>query len=308
MGKNWIIIILILCNVLQFVFYILHGRREKRQIERMIAYLAAVQDQLELPKMDEIQEGACSILQSEIYKVVVLLREAYSREKDQKCYLAEVMSNISHQIKTPIAAIAIMTEVLETPGLTEKQRLEYAGKIDQQANRVTWLIRNLLNDAQLQAGVIVLKNERICAKTLLDRVRESVEIMAEVKGVELKVTADASVFLNCDMRWMTEALLNITKNCVEHTGEGGMVGIIVSQDNLSTQIRIYDNGEGISKEHLPHIFERFYKAEHTAADSVGIGLAMAQQIILKQNGTIRVESEEGKGTVFTIKLYQTETV
>lgn len=278
------------------------------QIESLIAYLTAVQDRLELPKMNEIREGAFSILQSEIYKVVVLLREAYSQEKNQKRYLAELMSNISHQIKTPIAAISIMTELLETPGLTEEQRLEYAGKIDQQANRITWLIRNLLNDAQLEAEVIALKREPVSAAALIAHVKQSLEIMAEVKGVELDFAADASICLHCDERWMTEALLNIAKNCVEHTGEGGTVWIAVSQDNLSTNIRIRDNGEGISEEHLPHIFDRFYKAQNSSPDSVGIGLAMAKQIILKQNGTIKVESEKGKGTMFSIKLFRVETV
>ncbi|MGN0484037.1 MAG: sensor histidine kinase [Lachnospiraceae bacterium] len=308
MIKNGIIIGLCICLLVQAIWQIVQKKKVDRQMEQLITYLTAVQDSLELPQMAEMKEGTYSILQSEIYKVVVLLREAYAREKNQKRYLAELMSNISHQIKTPIAAISIMTELLETPDLTQEQRLEYAGKIDQQANRITWLIRNLLNDAQLEAGVIALKREPVLAETLIRSVKESLEIMAEVKGVALDVKVDVSIFVNCDERWMTEALLNITKNCVEHTQEGGTVWITVSQDNIATHIQIRDNGEGISEEHLPHIFERFYKAGNASSDSVGIGLAMAKQIILKQNGTIHVESKKGEGTVFSIKLFRMETV
>ena len=308
MVKNVIILILILCLLLQSFLYYQQNRKKKKEIEDMIAYLTAVQDRMELPQLNQLKEGQLSILQSEIYKVVVLLRQAYSQETIQKRYMADLLSDISHQIKTPISAITIMADLLESSELSEEQRLTYAGKIDKQAKRITWLIRNLLNYAQLEAQVLQLKRERTDITDILGAVKDSLEIMAELKNVNLVFPEETSISLYCDVHWTTEALLNIAKNCVEHTGENGTVKISVFQDNFATHIHICDNGEGISKEHLPHIFERFYKADNTSGNSVGIGLAMAKQIILKQNGTITATSEVGKGTKFWIKLFRTETV
>ena len=121
-------------------------------------------------------------------------------------------------------------------------------------------------------------------------------------GMQSSGTADEIVMV-CDGTWTAEAISNIIKNCIEHTQEGGEVRISISQHNFATNITISDNGCGIAKEDLPHVFERFYKGKYGAKDSVGIGLAMAKQIIMRQNGVVSVESEEGKGAVFIVKMY-----
>ena len=308
MIKNVIIILLIVILIAQFLITRMRKREVEKQIEDLISYLTRVQDQLDLPEMEHFREGQISILQSEIYKVVVLLREAYSEELSQKRYMADMLSDISHQIKTPISAITIMTDLLEEPELSDEQRLDYADKIDKQAKRITWLIRNLLTLAQLQADVLELKKESVYVKDILRDIQDSLEIMAELKGIQLICQSDAAVCISCDKHWMTEALLNIVKNSVEHTNEGGTVKVQVVQDAIATHIHVVDDGEGIDSEHLPHIFERFYKAGNASANSIGIGLAMAKQIILKQNGTITAASKKGVGTDFYIKLFRTETV
>ena len=308
MVKNGIIILLGLFVLAQFILYRYLEIKREKQIKEIIDYLMVVQDSLELPDINVMAEGQLSILQSEIYKVVVLLREAYSKEADGKRYMADMLSDISHQIKTPISAISIMADLLEAPECSEEQRLLYADKIDRQAKRINWLIRNLLNLAQLEAEVLKLKNERTDMADILKSVSESLEIMAEVKGVELSYKLDESVFIYCDDHWLTEAILNITKNCIEHTDKGGTVKINVSQDNIATHIRISDNGQGISEEHLPHIFKRFYKGDNSSPNSYGIGLSLAKQIILRQNGVISVTSKISEGTEFYIKLFKMETV
>jgi signal transduction histidine kinase len=127
--------------------------------------------------------------------------------------------------------------------------------------------------------------------------------MAETSEVELNVQTPGGLELRGDKHWLREALTNIIKNSIEHTASGGYVRVDASDNNIFTCIKISDNGKGIAKEHLPHIFERFYKADNTSKNSVGIGLAMAKQIINQHAGTIEVESEVNKGTTFTIKLY-----
>lgn len=140
-------------------------------------------------------------------------------------------------------------------------------------------------------------------RALFDKVCSSFELIAEVKEIELAVDIADEIMINCDEQWTIEAFSNIVKNCIEHTPEGGRISVWASQDNLATRIWITDNGEGIEKEHLPHIFERFYKAS-ASSNSVGIGLAMTKEIIMKQNGVISARSERGRGTEFEIKLYR----
>jgi len=152
--------------------------------------------------------------------------------------------------------------------------------------------------------MLELKREEQGLKEMLDFIIDTFEIMAEVKGVELCMDCPKEVYLSCDKQWTREAISNIVKNCIEHTKEGGMVRISAIQNNIATEITIEDTGEGIPKEHLPNIFKRFYKAPGSSNSSVGIGLSMSKQIIMRQNGTINVESEVGVGSKFIIKIYR----
>lgn len=139
---------------------------------------------------------------------------------------------------------------------------------------------------------------------MLNGIMETFEIIAEVKDVELILDCPDEVGIICDAQWTTEAISNIVKNCIEHTPSEGRIKIKVEQNNLATEIIITDTGEGIEKEHLPYIFKRFYKAPGSSGNSVGIGLSMSKQIIMRQNGNITVESKVGEGSVFCIKLYR----
>lgn len=295
-----ILVTIILIMVVAF-FYV-HRRREKK-LEQLTAYLMQVQNDLSLPKLEESSEGQIGILQSEIYKLVVLLKQRSDSANRQREYLAKMLSDISHQIKTPLTSITLMTDLLKSPELSEDKRMEFAERIDQSVNRITWLVKNLLVLSQLEADMLKLKKERVSARKLVEQAYHSLELMAEVKGIALNIRVDEKISMVCDLRWTAEALSNIVKNCLEHTPSGGQVCISCEQNNFSTNICIEDNGEGIAKEQLSHIFERFYKADNASPNSVGIGLSMAKQIILQQNGVIDVESEPGKGTSFLIKMY-----
>ncbi|MDO5362422.1 MAG: HAMP domain-containing sensor histidine kinase [Eubacteriales bacterium] len=294
------------------VFFYLYRKREK-ELDYMIAYLMKLQDGAELPNPEKQREGKMGILQSEIYKLMIRLNGQRDMEKSERKYLSDFLSDVSHQIKTPMAAITIMTDLLKDPGLSTEKRLEFVSNIDRETERIIWLIKNLLVLSQLEAGVLKLKKEKISVKELLESVMKSFEVMAEVKeiGLSMGVPSEGSslrekthdMFLVCDVRWTTEALSNIVKNCLEHTEPGGFVKIAVSQNNFSTNIMIRDNGKGIAQKDLPHIFERFYKASNSDASSVGIGLAMSRQIFLLQGATVSVCSREGEGTEFLIKFY-----
>lgn len=297
-------ILLGVCIVLLLVTSVVFYKKREKDIEAMISYLMKVQDRLELPELSAMQEGKIGILQSEIYKLVAILKEQYSGEHKRKKYLVDLLSDISHQIKTPMTAMTLMSDLMKTSDLSEEKRLDYISKIDSQIDRINWLIRNLLTLSQLEADMLPLKSEQINAEQLVKNATVSLETLADVRGVELNTEAKSEMLLACDKQWTTEALSNIIKNCIEHTPEGGNVDVQVTQNNLYTQIIIKDNGVGISKEHLPYIFKRFYKVDGASNSSVGIGLSMSKQIIMRQGGMIDVKSELGKGTEFTIKLYK----
>lgn len=295
--------ILLVCTGGMVICDIITAYRKNKRINALTLYLTKLQDTVILPDFSECREDALGILQSEIYKLVTLLKEQSDHEKEQKCYLADMLSDISHQLKTPLTGITIMTDLLKNPDLPAEKRMEFVERIDSQTGKITWLIHNLLALSQLEADVLNLKQETVTVASLLQRVLAPLELLAEVRIVMLESDCDAAITLDCDSLWTAEALSNVIKNCIEHTAAGGFVRITVLQNNFATQIQIEDNGCGIAKEDLPHIFERFYKGKNSAKDSIGIGLAMAKQIIMRQNGTISVESEEGVGSRFLVKLY-----
>ena len=171
------------------------------------------------------------------------------------------------------------------------------------AGMLSDISHQILTLSQLDADMLKLKREEVSVRGLLNDACQPFEIMAEMKEIELIQTAPGDMKVWCDRHWTREAVSNIIKNCLEHTPSGGRVRILAAQNNFSTTITVEDNGEGIPREQLPHIFERFYKGTGASKDSVGIGLAMSKQIVLRQNGNISVRSEPGKGTCFHIKLY-----
>lgn len=298
-----ICVILTLCIAALLTLRYMERRQLRRKVAALTQYLCAVQDRLSLPPMETDEEGEWGILQSEIYKVVALLRQQYAEEKRQKQYLADMLSNISHQIKTPLTAIGLMTELLEQPSLTEEQRLDYAEKIDTQVTRTQMLIRHLLTLSQLEAGVLKMKREEISLLSVMEGVRESLSVLAELRNVEILLDIPADITLRGDRHWLSEAMTNIVKNGIEHNEQGGYVRIRAEQTPIFVRVTVEDNGSGIDEQDLPHIFERFYKAKNAPPQSVGIGLALARQIIAGQGGKIDVQSRKQRGSVFTVTFY-----
>lgn len=252
--------------------------------------------------IQENTEGELSILKNNLYKVIMLLRTQNEMlEKDRLC-LADSLADISHQLKTPLTSMMVMTDLLKQENNPEK-RNEFIEITESQLDKMRWLITNLLKLSKLDAGTAEFKNEPFSIKKAIDQSIKPFLVAIELKGISLIDRAE-DFTVRGDEGWTAEALGNIIKNCIEHTGRNGSLTISAEITNLYDAVIVKDSGCGIAQEDLPHIFERFYHGKNSSEDSVGIGLALAKTVFEKENGKITVRSEENRGTEFEIRFYK----
>lgn len=288
------------CLLLDAVF-LLFTRRRYRRLAGLSDYLKRVNGgdySLELPDNDE---GELSILKSEIYKVTMSLREQNERLKREKLQLADSLSDISHQFKTPLTSLSLMTDLLLDGRLDEGRRAEFTVQLRAQLERLTWLTEALLKLSRLDADAVSFKRRHIRTRELIEKACEPLLIPAELKNQTLSVRADDGI-LYCDLNWTAEALSNILKNCMEHTPAGGEIYVLASANALYTEIRVRDSGAGIDKADLPYIFDRFYRGKNAGRDSAGIGLAMAKAISEAQGGSLEAKNPPGGGAEFILRF------
>lgn len=182
--------------------------------------------------------------------------------------------------------------------------LAFPTSIPPQPTWVDWLVNALLKISKIDAGTAVFVKERVDASELVEKAIGPLGIPMELREqTVVKEIEDQAGFLG-DAAWSTEALGNVLKNCMEHTGQGGTLWIRVGENHLYTEFVIEDNGPGIDSEDLPHLFERFYKGKGAADSNVGIGLALARMIVCAQNGTLKAENRAEGGARFTMRFYK----
>lgn len=253
-------------------------------------------------QIDENSEDELSLLDNQIYRTTVKFREQAENSRKDKENLQKSLSDISHQLKTPLTSIIVMVEnILDDDDMPLEIRREFLNDIKHNTNTISFLVQSLLKLSKLDAEAVKFRYEQVEVKSIVDECIKNTAVMAEILGVRLETDCN-DIILNCDRKWLCEAITNIIKNCIEHSHNGN-IKITAEQNKLYTKISIKDNGSGITKEDLPHIFERFYKGKNSSDDSVGIGLSLAKTIIEKQGGYISVSSELNKGSEFVIKFF-----
>ncbi|WFR58715.1 HAMP domain-containing sensor histidine kinase [Anaerocolumna sp. AGMB13025] len=286
------------------VLFICLTRKRYQDIKRLTEYLASIYSGQKQMDIRDNKEGELSILKNDIYKVTLTLYEQSELLKKDKIYLSETLSNISHQLKTPLTSMFVMTDLLGSAELPQDKKEEFLGKITNQLKRIEWLVTSLLKLSKIDAQTVMFKREQIPLRRLLEKAVEPLLIPVELKEQDLVINGTEDITVTVDVNWTAEALLNIVKNCMEHTPQGGSITITCQQNPLYTEITVADNGEGIDKEDMPHIFERFYKGKNAGPDSIGIGLAMSKTILNSQNGTVSAKAGKEAGTKFFIRLYR----
>lgn len=295
----------LICAGLGLVLLVLAGVYTRRRYQRLYElnnYLALVCSGRYDLDICSNTEGELSILSNNLYKVITLLRTQNDLLAQDKVRLADSLADISHQLKTPLTSMMMMTDLLREETDPEKQT-EFIEVMETQLGRMRWLILNLLKLSKLDAGTIELRSEK---KSLISTLQEAMQpflVMMELKEITLlDQTEDFSY--KGDQHWTAEAIGNIIKNCIEHMEKGGRLTLRTARTHIYDALYITDDGCGIAPKDLPHIFERFYQGSSPSGESVGIGLALSKAILEKERASIRAESKEGKGTTFELRFYK----
>lgn len=294
-------IILVIYTSFIFLIYFYYHYKEQKKIKQITNYIKEINQKNYYLDIKDNGEDELSLLKNELYKITVMLKEQTELLKKDKINLKDSISDISHQLKTPLTSISILLDdILENPNMNKKTRDEFLYNIRQEANNIQILVQNLLKLSKFDANVIEFKKEKINVKDLINHSLNKLEIIRELKNISIHVDCDKKIYINGDSTWEAEAISNILKNSIEYSDKDANIDIKVEDNPFYVKIIIKDYGKGIKEKDLKNIFKRFYKGENSVSGSIGIGLNLSQKIVEKDNGFIDVSSTEEE-TAFEIK-------
>ncbi|MCQ4022609.1 MULTISPECIES: HAMP domain-containing sensor histidine kinase [unclassified Ruminococcus] len=292
-------ICLVLCTL-----FLLYRHKQRAEARRLTEYVERINKKEYDLLMEENGEDEMSLLRNEIYKTTVMLKEQRDNSQKDKESLKDSLSDISHQLRTPLTSILVMVDnILDNDNMPPEIRYEFLRDIRRSATSMSFYVQSILTLSRLEVNSVKMKSKEESLLGIINECIQNTEVLSELKGVTVTAQCDENLNLVCDFKWLSEALTNIVKNCVEHTPCGGEVCLSAQKTKLYVKITICDNGEGITPQDLPHIFERYYKGKNSSDESIGIGLALAKVIIEKSGGIISVYSTVGKGTTFDIRFF-----
>lgn len=298
------IILLITTSISLLIVFMLYERKQDKEIDKITKYLEAINDKNYTLKIDENSEEELSILKNELYKVTVMLRENASNTLKDKINLKRALEDISHQLKTPLTSILIILDnLIDNPEMDYQTRVEFLHDLKRETTRIQLLIQSILKLSKFDSNTVQFIKQDIYLKQIVDEAIKNTGSLADLKNIKINVEGNKKIKLNCDLLWQIEAITNILKNCIEHSKENTQIDIKYNNNSVYSYITITDYGEGISKEDLPHIFERFYRGKNSSNESIGIGLSLSKTIIESNNGIVSVESNSDK-TTFIIKYFK----
>ncbi len=286
-----------LAGTLPFFFSFLYRDRAERGRIRALTGCLERANEGKAVMISSFGEDEFSKLEDEICKTVTSLRHMKDQAVEVRNGFAENLSNIAHQLKTPVAAISLDVQMLEN----DFDR-SYLDQIRKQLSRLSYLEKALLTLSRLDAGALIFRKNETDVLTVLALAADSLQELCAAGGTGIEIPDTGGAVIAADPDWTAEAVMNLMKNCMEHS-EGGVVRCAFSQNPLYTEILIWDEGEGFAKEDIPHLFERFYRGKNAAPGGIGIGLALAKEIIERQNGTLRAENRREGGACFEIRFY-----
>ena len=270
--------------------------------------IAQISDQIDLVLhnadqiyISESEEGELSILQSEITKMTMRIREQNSALRKEKEHLADSLADIAHQLRTPLTSANLILSLLENAP-DENERKNLMRETEELFVQMDWLLTTLLKLSRLDAGIVVFQSIQVNVSSLIKSAVHPFLFSMELHNIDLKSDVPVGIKIIWDLSWLSEAVQNILKNCIESVGDNGKIEISCTDNPLFTEISIHDSGAGFKKEDLPHLFDRFYRGNSENASGYGIGLALCKMIIVRQGGTVSAKNHPQGGAVFTIRF------
>ena len=278
-------------------------KKQNQVMEQAVSQLQAYLDGDHNARIECDEEGELYRLFHTVNSMAAVLNAHADNELREKEFLKNTISDISHQLKTPLAALNIYNGLLQDGDMELSAVKEFTDLSEQELDRIEILVQNLLKITKLDAGAIVLEKTTENVADMLRDVELHFAYRAKQEHKELVLSGPEEVLLFCDRDWLTEAIDNIVKNALVHTESGDAVHITWKALPNAVQIAVKDNGCGIHPEDLHHIFKRFYRSRFSQdKQGIGLGLPLAKTIVEAHSGTIEVDSELGKGTTFTMNF------
>jgi signal transduction histidine kinase len=277
--------------------------KDKLEAKR-IQDLTASLEQMNIEKFlrpTSFKEDKFSKLEDEIYKTMTYLLQTKEAAVHAKSHFAKNLENIAHQLKTPITALSLTIQSVKCD-IQVKQENTWWSQMEQQLQRMIQLEDALLLISRLDAGTLIFQPAAVDVYTLLTLAKDNLWEFLHVSRTSIEIPELGEMAITVDLDWTMEAIMNIMKNCVEHH-PGGVIRCMYAQNLLYTEISISDEGDGFSKEDIPHVFERFYRGRNACGSGLGIGLALSKEIIEQQNGTLQAMNKPEGGACFEIRLY-----
>ena len=303
---NWLVLLLscALCGMtIAFGLTVRRLREQERSMEEAAHRIAEYILDQRKGGIECNEEGAMYHLFHEVNSLVTIADAHADSERQAKEFLRDTISDISHQLKTPIAALNIYNGILQQEAADTATVQEFTALSEQELDRIESLVQSLLKMARLDAGAITLEQSPENLSELLEHIRGQYSFRAEQEGKEIDLEGDEQAILLCDRTWLTEAIGNLVKNALDHTEQGDRILVRWQQSPCLTQITVEDTGSGIHPEDLYHIFKRFYRSRFSKdTQGIGLGLPLAKSIIEAHRGSIEVHSEMGHGTTFIINF------
>ena len=297
-------------SVLFIICFYIYLRRRKNAIVQLQDYMDKISRGNYELEINDNSEDELSSLKNSLYKIMVYMKEQADSARIKKVMLAQSVSDISHQLKTPLTSTQILLDNLnDNPDMEYATRKKFIYEALNQVNGMSWMIVSMLKLSRIDAGVVEFNNENISINKIIEEAVGNLEVIAEIKNVNIEKYIDnhnenklnkSDIYINGDYNWNREALQNIIKNAIEHSNDKGTVKINITDNDVYTAVYITNRGDKLSDQRQKQIFERYYSEAKYEDNSMGIGLPLAKAVIEKQGGYISVESDDEE-TVFIVK-------
>lgn len=297
-------------SVLFIICFCMYLRRRKKDIFELQDYMDKISRGNYELEINDNSEDELSSLKNSLYKIMVYMKEQADSARIKKVMLAQSVSDISHQLKTPLTSTQVLLDNLnDNPDMDYSTRKKFIYEALNQVNGMSWMIVSMLKLSRIDAGVVEFNNENISINKIIEEAVGNLEVIAEIKNVNIEKNIDnrnedelnkSDIYIKGDYNWNREALQNIIKNAIEHSNDKGTVKINITDNDVYTAVYITNRGEKLSDKQQKQIFERYYSEAKYKDNSMGIGLPLAKAVIEKQGGYISVESDDEE-TVFIVK-------